>query len=775
MNHIILQHMISDQTLSRAFVACTLLILALPILSLPPIFSPPDWGKTLVFRVLLSLEIIITAAIMWFYPRRIRTIPWKKKEAAGFLLLLAVLGLFLLAILFSFDRTFSVWGSPFRSGGVVNFASYIVFAILAFLVLKPKDWNMAWGFATGIAVLASILALVQWQGLFADLFVQTGRPTSSLGNPIMLAMYLLFFVFPALSFGFNASALLKKILYGSLALLFIFVILITQSRSTYLGLAVASSFFALLYPFNKPWQSRVFKGLFCLLAAVGAVLIYFANATPEDKFPEFIQENHTLFGIVKRADVGFFLQDPRFSAWQVAWKSVLERPLLGYGPENFEIAFDRNYDSRLQGIQYIPDTPNSWWDKAHNSFLDIATQAGIPAAFLYFALFGLLLWQLQKIKKRAQENASLIHGIQAALIGYASANLFAFDTSSIYIIFFFLVAYSLFLIHAAGKQEETQKEQKERQSSLSPYKTLGLFSVAFFLLWFNWQYAWRPLQINGNLNRGVLLVKAERCEEGLKFLDKALAESKETFLNSYTRLKYFDILKLCNDQGFIGNMETAQKGYDALKEAAKTWPNHTRTWIFLGQLTNILVEQQGKAGLLSPEQKAEGIATAHSYFETAQQLSPGHLEVYVDWIKTFLIARDFNGASLKAQECIDRNAQFGECWWLKGMSERFMGNETHGLEYRKTAEASGFREEKSPSALLLLAQYFLETQDMGSLALAYEKMLVLQPNNYQVRASLAFTYYQLREFNKAKEHALRVLKDNPSSEAEVKEFLNLLP
>lgn len=767
-------------SLYNIFFAGVLIALALPLLSLPPLFSPPDWGKTLVFRILLSIEIVIAAAIALFHAGSLRPMRWKQKEGVGFLMLLGILGLFLAATIFSFDRTFSIWGSPFRSGGVVNFASYIIFAILAFLILRPQDWKRAWNFAITAAALVSMAAIFQWQGLFSGIFIETGlRPTSSLGNPILLAMYLLFFVFITLCFAFKERITWRKCLYAFLACLFLFIIFLAQTRSVYLGLAVAFSYFILFFPFLHSGRAKMLKGAFLALCMGVLGFVYFVNVNQGPALPEFILENRTLFGLARRANMDLFLEDPRFSSWQVTWKSILERPLLGYGPENFEIAFDRSYDPKLPGIQLIQETPNSWWDKAHNSFFDVAAQAGIPAALLYFALFAVLFLQLQEIKKKSPEQTLLIHGIQATFIGYLTANFFSFDAFSTFLISFFLVAYSLFLIHSADENGKKQQETPPihglaGQKSITQ-KWIALSGLALFLAWLSWSYAVLPLQINVGLNVGVISAKNKQCEEGFKLLDKAVAESKGTFVSAYTRLKYFDTLKICNDQGAMSNLETAQKGYDALKEASIAWPNHTRTWIFLGQLANIIVEQQGKSGALSVDQRAEGIAQAHSYFEKAKQLSPGHLEVYIDWIKTFLLAQDYPGAAAKAQECIDLNPDTGQCWFLKGVVEEFAGNSKQRSQYIKIAEVKGFHPERSMASLTILAQAFLTSQDLGSMANTYEKMVALQPDNYQLRASLAFTYYQLREFDKAREQALKVLETNPAAKDEVNAFLELLP
>jgi len=41
--------------ISKIYLTGFCLILALPLLSLPPLFDPPDWGKTIIFRIIVSV------------------------------------------------------------------------------------------------------------------------------------------------------------------------------------------------------------------------------------------------------------------------------------------------------------------------------------------------------------------------------------------------------------------------------------------------------------------------------------------------------------------------------------------------------------------------------------------------------------------------------------------------------------------------------------------------------------------------------------------------
>src|SRR6185295_12154839 len=91
-------------------------VLVLPLLTLPPWFYPPDWGKTLMFRAILAILLVV---LIW-------QLLWKKidispkvaflKHQPVFLALLALQGIFLLATIFSVDPYYSFWASPYRGG-----------------------------------------------------------------------------------------------------------------------------------------------------------------------------------------------------------------------------------------------------------------------------------------------------------------------------------------------------------------------------------------------------------------------------------------------------------------------------------------------------------------------------------------------------------------------------------------------------------------------------------------------------------------------------------
>lgn len=183
------------------------IILIMPLFSTPYLFFPPAWGKTIIFRIILSILTSLFIYQILFQKEKFSIVLRRIKHSPArlaFWLLIALLGIYFLATLFSSDFYFSLWGSPYRASGFVNFAFYIIFAILALFIIRQKDWQKIWDLTIIVGILVSIVAIFQQLGLFKETLIPfSGRPPSTMGAPIFLALYLLLLSFLTLSFCFK--------------------------------------------------------------------------------------------------------------------------------------------------------------------------------------------------------------------------------------------------------------------------------------------------------------------------------------------------------------------------------------------------------------------------------------------------------------------------------------------------------------------------------------------------------------------------------------------
>jgi len=755
------------------YLAVIFIILVLPVLSWPPYFAPPDFTKSIIFR---SITAILLFLFLWQFLYRkneislpgIRRNPNGKPGAsngAGRIIwaMAALFFVYLLASIFSVDPYFSLWGSPYRGGGFITLAFYFIFAGLAFTILKKQDWQRAWDFSIVVGILVSLVAIIQYWGLFNRIFMPVpGRPPSTMGNPILLAIYFLLLFFITICFLIQKKGLPYKLFYGFSAVLFLYVILITGSRSAYLGLAIGGLYFFLFFP----KKIKAVKIAVIVLLILTAGIVFYANSTSQ--YPKFLEQNRLFNSVMPRLSMNILIEDPRFAAWPIEWNILKSRPLLGYGPENFSVGFDRYYDP---AIPYL-DRDVPWWDRAHDIIIQTGSDAGILGIMAYLLLFGVLFWQLRKAK-HAENNADInaektlmAQGVQATLIAYLIANLFSFDSFGTYIIFFFIIGYSLHLIHEA---EHKSTQNGTQNNTKSGWKSAAVFVLFFILIIFLWQYNILPFQINAEINKASDLAERNQCDQAFGLMDKTLPS--RTFLDSYARMEYVEFEKTCGDYHPENALIYAKKGLELISEAVKIQPLYTRYWLSLGQMATILAEKEKDAAT-----KSNLITQANYYFDKALQLSPKHQEILTGKAKIKILAGDYENAQNYSEECIAINTRMGSCYWYLALSQIYMKDTADADKNMQSASRQGYNYNiNSVASLGEIADAYEHISDYKNLAITFEKLVAISPDVAQYHSSLAFFYSKIGEYKKAREQAMIVLKLSPESKPNVDAFLKTLP
>jgi len=771
------------------YLAVLFAILFLPLMSKQPWFHPPAWGKVLLFHLLFSLLIVVVIWHILYRPTAFKQKWDYLKQSLPFWLLAGLFALFVLATIFSVNPHFSFWGSPMRAGGSLNFLLYILFSLFLFLILRPRDWQRLWTFAMVVGIGASAFAFAQQLRLFSDYLVPYSyRPSSTFGNPIFFALYLLLLTFITLSFILKETYRPKKIFYSIALGIFLLAIMLTVTRAVYLGMAAGFFWFLFFYPA----RSRVIKkrntiiGIALIVLVV--LLVGYATLVPRSAVTVFKTELASpLNNLISRLSLNNAVGSDRISGWKISWEGIKERPLLGYGPENFSIIFDQHYDPNLPGI--ATSFGRGWWDRAHNVFFELGVTTGIPSAVVYVLLFGVLFWHLGRLKKNVSSNQGIriiAHGIQATLLAYLVANFFSFDVFSTYLMFFFLVGYTLFLLATYQKQKVTGEESTPAPPP-SP-KRLIPFSVTiilfFPLLWFWWQGAIKPLWINQDVNWAEYFVShpaSGGCDRALQRMDRTL--SAPSILDNHVRLKYTDVIGMCfhEKRGAEERVALSQKAVPVLKEALETRPLYTRSWLSLGAHTNILLEQAVKDD--DEEYKQTLFEQANTALEKTQELSPNHQEIFAEWTKTYLYMEDYEQARIKAHACIDLKPATGECWWMLGVSYLYLNDHATAQEYMQKAEEKGMNvySEKALSQALkayvkLKDTHIIDDREYYTILKdIYMGLIKHNPQKMQYHASLAFVYVELGEYEKARDELAIVLKLSPESAGEIHIFINTFP
>ncbi len=745
------------------------IILALPILTLQPWFFPPDWGKAVILRAIVA-GLLGLLAYQWLYrPATLR--PPSLKKNTVFWLITALFLAFLAATLFSVDMRFSLWGSPTRGGGFVNLCAYMAFAILAFVTLKKEDWQKFWLFEMGIGAIVALVAVFQVYGLFSSIFLPfPSSPPSTLGNSTFVAIYLLLLFFRTVFFitkePFNLERNRQNALrlaYVGASLLFLWAILLTGSRAAYLGMLIGSIYFVLLYP-KKFFILKITSGAL-LVAAVSVV--YFVNTHPVP--PPSVAHNVILQSVYPRLNLQLFLNDSRFYSWRIATEAFKEKPLLGWGPENFSVGFDKHYDPSLP---YIGNLASNWWDRGHNIIFDTAIQAGALGLIAYLALVGGFFWKLYKLRSSttvAPQTKLDAHALQTGLVAYCAANIFSFDSFATYLMFFMMLGYGMHLIHShqPSTQQEAPVIDNKKAAFLRTYKTPVAIFLGIMLAFFIWQYNIWPFIINADANKAELLVADQQCDRAVNLMETVM--KRRSILDARVRIQYVEMMNLCAAMHPQKNLAYAQRGIEVMKEAVAIQPTFSRLWIFLGGFTTVTANAEQDAA-----KKTALLTEAQSYLEKAAQLAPDHQELITEQIKLAMIAKDYQAMKNTAERCVQVYPSAGSCYFLRGLSNIYLGNLADADKDIALSTTKG-HDIYSTLALNQLVTAYAETKHYQRLANAYQELIIRFPNVADYHASLAFTYKEMGEYQKARQEALFFLQMMPEAKEEVEAFLASLP
>ena len=450
-------------------------------------FFPFIGGKYYFFRVMVEAA-TVSLLFWWAFEARTGEFEGQLRRVLRDPMVIAVSAfalMFLLASLFAHDPHSAFWSNFERGeGGFQMIHYYLFFLLLTLLVQRREEWKTAFVvmlIAGACMVLYGVLAYIDLacvqanqlagekniaagcpdfgfinsfsgiapsnapKGLLA--MILEGRFQGSLGNPAYVAPYLLFSMFYVAWLWLEGKRTrLRTVLYGLLILFYGAFFVFSQTRGAFLGL-VAGVGVGFVYLFITQKSYRVWLLGIALVFSLGGLgarnYCLAAQAIPSATPPP----------LCRLVDFGLSSQtfQTRFWTWGSALQGWKERPILGWGPENFSSVFDKYFDPR----HFVPgQNSETWFDRAHSVLLDYLAETGALGLLSYAALFVVFYSQLLRFflrhvhhpRERDEWHLVTISPFQYALlfslpVAYLVQGLALFDVLPIYINLFFFLAF----------------------------------------------------------------------------------------------------------------------------------------------------------------------------------------------------------------------------------------------------------------------------------------------------------------------------------------------
>lgn len=716
------------------------LVLFVPTFISESLLFPFISGKNLLFRLLVLVAVIICAYSI-YKSRKIRSInTWVHKI---FALLIITLGI---SAFTGQNSVRSFWSNFERMEGWFTMLLLLgLFTLLYNTVTSVKEWRDVFKVSLIANLYIIFFALAQYFGV-TEIFQNGGtlRPDSTLGNSSYLGGYALMYVFLIAWLYSGTKYVYSKIGYGALIFLNIVVMALTLTRGSIVGLTVAI-FVSLciisgIFFIKKIKKQKTSRGAILVLIALGVFVLgiatFFLSRTSD-----FVTSNNVLnrMATISLSDKSV---EGRFINWGVSWEGFKEKPLLGYGQDNFLYVFSKHFDPRMGPYE-------AWYDRSHNVFFDWLIAGGILGLLAYLALYVACLYMLW-IKKNAKnafgESEKIIW--TGLLIAYFVHNFFVFDNIASYILFVFVLAYITWRSYASGnKENDIQLPEVKANAIAVSLVTLALVGI-IALVYIPWRTAtaliqamqytdvaltaptdvdaktWSKKEIGTSYTKQELLIKAREKFEAATMYPLGRTESREQLAQNL-------ILVLNNatvsNQEKINWAQFAQKQLDIELESD---PNNPRTyqviaslWMQFGKAEEA-VPLLEKAKALSPkkqlimfdraiaQQLLGNYGNSLEIFKTAYELNPNFLTAQTRYIfALYRVGKDTEAEALQ-KELIEKG--FDQKYDSEGDKANYAQVQAAKIDYRVREAIMAYQKKDMARYRVFLQEVIVIDPDAGA-------------------------------------------------------------
>ncbi|MEK9154289.1 MAG: tetratricopeptide repeat protein, partial [Patescibacteria group bacterium] len=395
----------------------------------------------------------------------------------------------------------------------------------------------------------------------------------------------------------------------------------------------------------------------------------------------------------------------RFMNWGMAWAGVKERPILGWGQENYAIVFDKYYNPQMYAQE-------QWFDRVHNIVFDWLVAAGFVGLVSYLSIIGAaiyLLWRKRESNPFSVAESSILTGLLAA---YFFHNLFVFDNITSYILFASVLAY----IAWRGSHGTASL-----QIPSVPARSLPIAAVCAVIL--VWGAAWfvnaQALAANRALLRGLgqqqggLQKNLEYFKESISYESLGTQEAREQLAQAAAQIIRVDGVPAEVKQGFLNTAA------EEMSRMSAESPLDARFPLFLGALL-------GASG---------NFDKAIPVLKKAHELSPGKQPILFELASNMFASGDTASALATYKKAFDLEPSFTDARiWYAASAIR-------AREDALAVELLAPLLEKGGAADPRIAAAYVFRGRFDKVAEIWEAHIKLNPNDAQGYFTLAAAYY----------------------------------
>ncbi|MFA6608773.1 MAG: O-antigen ligase family protein [Candidatus Paceibacterota bacterium] len=627
------------------------------------LFFPFISGKNIVFRVLVEVAFAGWAILA------IREASYRVnfKKAPLMIAYMVFMVVIFFADIFGVDRDRSIWSNFERMEGFVGHVHlFAYFVVLTAMIASLKDWRNMFKVFIASDILVLIYGYGQLLGakgyIFADNFpkmaewfstrfpihMSANRLDATIGNSAYFAIFCLMSACIAGLLWSQSKSTKLSWGYPVLIVLNLIGLFYSGTRGTMIGLigGIIVTLSLIAWHERGHFRKVLISTLVAMIVIVGSLFAF--------KDSSFVQSSPTLarFASISPTDV---TSSSRIHIWKISYEAWLERPMLGYGQDNFSYIFARKFNpEKMWGLE-------SWYDRSHDVFFDWLVAGGILGLTSYLSLYVVALWLMWRKKNDMPVREKAI--ITGTIAGYFIHNIFVFDNLTSYILFLALLAY--IVVRTKGEHEVHQGKTLASNDQIN-YVWAPAIVIALLISLYYVNY--RPLAVNNLLVNGLnigQLTKTMPFTEAVKVQEesftKAIAmntlgseEAREQFLQMVVRVTQVNIPEGVTQKDKEEIMQVINNLVKTARDdITSSLPSHkedVRMLSVYGMFYN---------GIGDPVSAEEALIMAH-------EIAPKKQLISFELIRSYLMERKYPQAYALGRETYDLAPEYPDAtkWYL---------------------------------------------------------------------------------------------------------------
>lgn len=573
---------------------------------------------------------------------------------------------FLLSTFFGVEWYSSFWDNHERMLGLFTLAHYVLYyLVITSLVRGWSEWKWllrAFLFAGSLVMLVGV-----WQKLVnPDFLLNMGseRVSATLGNAIYYSAYGLFLFFVGVLLVLKEKRASAWFWYAALGALLGFAgIFFGGTRGTVLALIAGLGVVCLSYVILLNDRPKIRKTLTGILAG-GVILFLLLFAFRQTSFVR----NIPTFGSLLNSQISGGTASTRIMAWGIAVDAWQERPLFGWGPNNFFYAFNKYYRPEFLRHGY----GETWFDNAHNIIMNTLAVQGIVGILAYVGLFWVAIHMLWKRRKTMDRHVVAIG--TAFLVAHFVGNIFVFENPTSYMYFFFFLAF-------LNQMSEPEPAPKDADSS-KKVSTVPAVAVTVFVLLIIFMTNVQPARANRATFRS--LRDAFSGQIGLEAAYEKATSIPTPYIGDIRSDFARNLLPVIPQYAKAGKTDEAirlaELLYAELEKNKMLHPLDIRNYMYQAQISQTEAEFNQIPDLLFRAE--QNLEEAIRYSPKRQQLQYMLATIKLQVVK-------YDEAVMILEESIANDPIIPEGWWRLAAVYQNIGNTEKAKEVILTAEERG--------------------------------------------------------------------------------------